>query len=305
MALPPPPPPIPAYAPLCAAPDPNPRAPKRPLPAGAWDCHAHICGPAALFDYATNRIYTPPDALLPDYLSLLTTLGVERAVLVQPSIYGADNTVLLAALEAFGENARGVAVVDDDVDDAELERLHASGVRGLRLNLVDVADPSAALPLDRARSLANRIKPLGWHMEFLIHVDDVPDLDAQFADFPIDVVFGHLGYIRAGQTPAIPGFQALARLMTGGRTWVKLTGPYRISALGVPYQDTDPFAHALFEAAPDRLVWGSDWPHVMVKGEMPNDGDLCDILKSWAGSEQLLHKVLVDNPRRLYGFDGN
>jgi len=302
MTLPTPDSQIPASAPLCAAPDPNPRAPKRTLPTKACDCHAHICGPATKFPYAAERIYTPPDALPADYITLLETLGIERAVLVQPSVYGADNTVMLAALAQLGERARGVAVVADEVDDAELERLHALGVRGVRLNLVDVADPRASLPLDRARVLAKRIRPLGWHMEFLVHADDAPDLDTQFADFPVELVFGHLGYFRPGQSPDTPGFQALLRLLAGGRAWVKLTGPYRISSMGIPYTDTDPFARALFEAAPDRLVWGSDWPHVMVKGAMPNDGDLCDILCHWAGDDGMLHKVLVDNPTTLYGF---
>ena len=297
--------PIPAGAPLCAAPDPDPRAPKRTLPAKSCDCHAHICGPADQFAYAATRVYTPPDALLPSYLALLGTLGIARAVLVQPSIYGADNTVLLAALDELGESARGVAVVNHDVGDAELGRLHASGVRGVRLNLVDVKNPSGTLPLGEARALATRIRPLGWHMELLIHVDGVPDLDAQLADFPVDLVFGHLGYIRPGQSPDNRGFQALLRLMAGGRAWVKLTGPYRISAMGMPYGDTDPFARALFEAAPERLLWGSDWPHVMVRGAMPNDGDLCDLLCHWAGDDGMLGQVLVDNPERLYGFAGN
>ena len=156
--------------------------------------------------------------------------------------------------------------------------------------------------MDRARRLAQRIAPLGWHMELLIHVDDVADLDTRLKDFPVDVVFGHLGYVRPGQNPDIANFKAFLRLLDGGRAWVKLTGPYRISAGGMPYADTDPFARALFAAAPDRLLWGSDWPHVMVKGEMPNDGDLCDILCHWAGDGETLEKVLVRNPAALYGF---
>ncbi len=295
-------PPATDRAPLCAPPDPNPRSPAFILPARACDCHAHICGPAAEFHYAPERIYTPPDALLPDYLVMLDALGVERAVLVQPSVYGTDNTVMLGALAEMGARARGVAVVDDDVGDSELTRLNAAGIRGVRLNLVDVTDPSGALPLDRARRLAQRIAPLGWHMELLIHVDDVADLDTRLKDFPVDVVVGHLGYVRPGQDPDIAGFKALLRLLDGGRAWVKLTGPYRISSGGMPYADTDPFARALFAAAPDRLLWGSDWPHVMVKGEMPNDGDLCDILCHWAGNGETLEKVLVKNPAALYGF---
>ncbi|HSR55501.1 MAG TPA: amidohydrolase family protein, partial [Alphaproteobacteria bacterium] len=264
-------------APLCAAPDPRPRPPERPLPARACDCHAHICGPGSEFSYDAARIYTPPDALLPDYLKVLETLGIARAVLVQPSVYGADNRVMLKALAEMGDAARGVAVVRDDVTDAELDRLDAAGVRGVRLNLVDVADPTGELPLAAARALAERIQRLGWHVEFLVHVDDVPDLDRQFADFPVDVVFGHLGYFRPGQNPDIPGFQALLRLLESGRAWVKLTGPYRITREPLPYSDTDPFARALLEVAPGRVIWGSDWPHVMVKSEMPNDGAIADI----------------------------
>ncbi|MDX1484562.1 MAG: amidohydrolase family protein [Alphaproteobacteria bacterium] len=289
-------------APLCAAPDPSPRPPRRPLPAGACDCHAHICGPAAKFPYAPGRIYTPPDALLPAYRAMLETLGLERAVLVQPSVYGTDNRVLLGALEEMGGAARGVAVVEPEIGEDALQRLDEAGVRGVRLNLVDVKDPTGVLPLDAARALAERIGGRGWHMELLAHVDETPDLDAQFADFPVDIVFGHLGYFRPGQNPDIPGFQALLRLLARGRAWVKLTGPYRISRTGVPYADVDPFARALFAAAPERIVWGSDWPHVMVKGEMPNDGALCDILRDWAGDEATLEKVLVTNPEALYGF---
>ena len=295
-------PPATDSAPLCAPPDPHPRAPTRPLPAEACDCHVHICGPAAAYSYAPERIYTPPDALLPDYLAMLETLGLERAVLVQPSVYGTDNAVMLGALEEMGERARGVAVLGDEVEESELTRLDAAGIRGVRFNLVDLAAPTGALPLERARALAQRIAPLGWHMEFLIHVDDVADLDARFTDFPVDVVFGHLGYVRPGQDPGIAGFKALLRLIERGRAWVKLTGPYRITAGGLPYAETDPFARALLEAAPERLVWGSDWPHVMVKGEMPNDGDLCDILIHWAGDGGRLEKVLVTNPAALYGF---
>jgi predicted TIM-barrel fold metal-dependent hydrolase len=255
------------------------------------------------FDYDPNRIYTPPDALLADYGAMLATLGIDRAVLVQPSVYGTDNRVLLKALAEMGDRARGVAVVAPDIDDAALDSLHTAGVRGVRLNLVDVADPSATLPLDEARALAARIARLGWHVEFLVHVDDVPDLDTQFADFPADVVFGHLGYFRPGQAPDIPGFQALLRLLKSGRAWVKLTGPYRITNQPLPYADTDPFAGALLDAAPDRVIWGSDWPHVMVKSAMPNDGALADILCAWAGDAATLERVLVDNPKVLYRFD--
>jgi predicted TIM-barrel fold metal-dependent hydrolase len=158
------------------------------------------------------------------------------------------------------------------------------------------------LPAQSLRALAERIRPLGWHLELLLHVDEFPELDRVFADFPVDLVFGHLGYMRTERGPHAPGFQALLRLLRAGRCWVKLTGPYRISGAALPYPDVTPFAHALADVALDRLLWGSDWPHVMLKGAMPNDADLCDLLADWLPEETLRRRVLVDNPARLYGF---
>jgi len=195
-----------------------------------------------------------------------------------------------------------VAVVDDAVTDADLEKMHAAGVRGVRINVVDVAEDKGVIPMASLRRLAERIKPLGWHVEFLMHADEFPDLDAQFADFPVDIVLGHLGYMRTDKGLGAPGFQALLRLMRTGRCWVKLTGPYRISVGGIPYSDVTPFAHALIDAAPQRVIWGTDWPHVMVKSAMPNDGALCDLLLDWVPDETIRRKVLVENPAKLYGF---
>jgi len=292
-----------AEAPLCAAPDAKPRKPKIVLPPGACDTHAHICGPKSAHPYAPRRIYTPPDALLGDYLEMLGTLGVERAVLVQPSVYGTDNTVLMEALAKAGPRCRAVAVVDEAVTDADIERLHNAGVRGLRFNLVDVADPSGAIPLGPVTRLAERVKPLGWHAEFLIHVDDYPGLDAMFAEFPTEIVIGHMGYMRPGRDIGEAGFEAMVRLAGAGKCWVKLTGPYRISAGDLPYGEVTPVARALVEAAPGRVIWGTDWPHVMVTKPMPNDGDLCDLLADWVPDPELRKRVLVDNPAQLYGFD--
>lgn len=293
----------PPNAPLCAAPDPSPRAPNFKMPVGACDSHAHICGPISDFAYSPDRIYTPPDCLLADYNQMLSTLGVEKAVLVQPSIYGTDNTVMLKAMAETAMPVRGVAVVDGSIDESELRVMHNAGVRGVRFNLVDVADTSGDIPLDDVKAMAERIKPMGWHVEFLVHVDDYPNFDEMFAEFPTNIVVGHLGYIRPGQDTSIPGFQALLRLMQAGKCWTKLTGPYRISSGDVPYADTTPFAHALIEAAPEQVIWGTDWPHVMVKKPMPNDGDLCDMLAVWIPDADIQKQVLVDNPTRLYDFD--
>ena len=289
-------------APLCAAPDPHPRAPGFTLPPLACDTHAHICGPSAQYPYAPERIYTPPDALMPAYRHMLDTLGVQRAVLVQPSVYGTDNAAMLDVLAADPERLRAVAVIDPATPEAELERMHKLGVRGVRCNIVDVKEGKGRLPMEMLQALAARIRPFGWHLEFLMHVDDFPDLDQLLAGFPVDVVFGHLGYMRTDHGLKAPGFQALLRLLATGRAWVKLTGPYRISTTGLPHADVTPFAHALLERAPRQVVWGSDWPHVMVKGKMPNDGDLCDCLAAWVPDEALRKQVLVDNPARLYGF---
>lgn len=158
--------------------------------------------------------------------------------------------------------------------------------------------------MSRLRKLASRVQHLGWHMEFLAHVNEFPDLDRLFSDFPVDVVFGHLGYVPARETVTTPGFQALLRLMRAQRAWVKLTGPYRISDRAPDYPDTRLFAEALLQAAPDRVLWGTDWPHVKASWStpMPNDGDLTDLLADWVPRD-LMTNVLVENPIRLYGFD--
>ena len=289
--------------PLCAAPDPAPRKPRITLPAGATDTHAHICGPKSQYAYFSERVYTPPDCLLPAYSHMLKTLGVERAVLVQPSVYGTDNAAMLAAMKTAGPSFRGVSVVADDISENEIKRLHEAGVRGVRVNIVDVPNRKpGTLPMEALKKLAQKVKPFGWHMEFLAHVDEFPDLDNMLDGFPVETVYGHLGYMKTDKGIEHPGFQALLRLMKAGKAWVKLTGPYRISLQTMPHADTDVYAHELIKAAPQQVVWGSDWPHVMVKGAMPNDGDICDLLGNWVQDEAVRKQVLVDNPARLYGF---
>jgi predicted TIM-barrel fold metal-dependent hydrolase len=274
------------------------------MPPLACDAHAHICGPFARYAYAEERIYTPPDALLPDYRRMLGTLGIERAVLVQPSVYGTDNTVMLEALAEAGPSMRGVAVVEPGISDAALRELDRAGVRGVRFNAVDRRDARNVVPMEQIVPLARRIEALGWHIELLLQVDAVPDLGGMLAAIPVPVVLGHLGYVHVNKGgAAAPGFQALLRAMDGGRCWVKLTGPYRISAQAVPYDDLLPMASALVAAAPERLVWGTDWPHVKVDVGMPNDGDMADLLLRWAPDEAVRRRILVDNPAALYGFD--
>jgi len=293
------------FAPLCQAPDPEIRSPKIVFPSGAVDCHAHVCGPASQYPYAQERIYTPPDATLESYQALLKMLGADRAVLVQPSVYGTDNRAMLAALKSHLKQLRGVAVIPNDVnaiDDVQLEKLHQTGVRGIRCNIVDVADPSARLPIQNLKDLAIRIKPFGWHLELLVHVNEYPNLAQVFENFPVDLVFGHFGYSHAKHGVKNEGFQGLLELLKNEQAWVKMSGPYRICDGDLPYADMRPLNDAVIQANPNRLVWGSDWPHVMVKKQMPHDADLCDLLGSWILDENLRKSILVDNPCILYDF---
>jgi 2-pyrone-4,6-dicarboxylate lactonase len=292
------------HIPVCAPPDPHPNKPKFEFPPLACDCHAHICGPQKVYKYISQRIYSPPDALLPEYRRLLDALGCARAVLVQPSFYGTDNSAMLAAMKAAGPAFRGVAVIGADATARELEAMHEAGIRGARLNIVDVRAGKGQLPIERIARLAEEIMPFGWHIEFLMHVDEFPQLDRMLAKLPVDVVFGHLGYVKTERGLTAPGFQALLRLLRDGRAWVKLTGAYRISSQTWPHADTNEFAHALLDAAPNRIVWGTDWPHVMTKWTipMPNDGAIADLLLDWIPDAALRRRVLADNPASLYGF---
>lgn len=293
---------LPVEAPVCAAPDPFPHSPRQPLPRLSCDSHMHICGPESRYEYAAARIYTPPDALLEDYLNLAKTLGIERVVFVQPSVYGNDNTAMLETMKQCPLQNRGVAVLDHTVSEDILDELNRAGIRGVRFNLVDIAEATRQIPLEPIRQLAQRIEPYDWHVELLVHVDDHPNLDTLLGDMPVDIVVGHLGYFRPDRNTNDQGFQALLRLMQAGRCWAKLTGPYRVSAGEVPYSSVEKFARLLVREAPERVLWGSDWPHVMVKNAMPNDGDLVDLLFDWVPDASVRHGILVNNAAKLYDF---
>jgi 2-pyrone-4,6-dicarboxylate lactonase len=294
----------PDYAPLCAAPDRAPHLPRIPFPRGACDCHAHVVGPASEFRYAAERIYTPPDSTWADYRALLDLLGIERAVLVQPSVYGTDNTAMLSALAAARTGLRAVAVVKEDISASELDALHRAGVRGLRFNVVDRREARNVVPAEALRAMARRIAPLGWHLELLVNLDQAAGFATALADMPAPIVIGHMGYPRDGIRAFMESsaFSDLKRLLDGGRCWIKLSGPYRISPRPLPYDDVDALAQALAKTAPERMLWGTDWPHVMLKGAMPNDGDMCDLIERWVAEAPTRMRILVDNPAELYGF---
>jgi predicted TIM-barrel fold metal-dependent hydrolase len=198
-----------------------------------------------------------------------------------------------------------VAVVEPTIPARDVEALHRAGIRGVRLNLVDRREGRNAVPVEMVRALADRIAPFGWHIEFLVNLDEAGDFAGAVTGLPVPIVLGHLGYPRAGAREWInaPAFEGLLALLASGRCWVKLTGPYRISgAADLPYEDVDAAAAMLAQAAPGRLLWGSDWPHVMMKKPMPNDGALCDLLARWIPDAATRARILVDNPTELYGF---
>lgn len=292
----------PAHAPLCAGPDPVPHTPKIAVPAGACDTHLHVFGPADRYPYQHERAYTPPDCPPEAMFALHKALGISRAVLVQASVHGSDNRAVLDAVKRAPERLRAVASVGQSVTDAELRRLHDGGVRGLRVNLVD----RGGMPFDSRAEIAKiseRVRDMGWHIEFLVHVEEDLDLPDLVRALAVPAVFGHLGYTKAAKGVDDPGYRRFLALFAEGRCWVKLTGPYRISAQDrPPYDDIDAFARALVATAPERLIWGSDWPHVMQTKKMPNDGDLLDLLARWVPDEAMRRRVLVDNPAALYGF---
>jgi 2-pyrone-4,6-dicarboxylate lactonase len=288
--------------PLCAPHDPNPRRPRMAVPPNACDCHAHVFGPGDRYPFTPHGLYTPADALPADHLHMLDALGLTRGVLTQPSVYGTGNDAMLDAIKLDPGRLRGIAVVPYDVATREIERLHGAGVRGVRCNIVDLKFGKGELPLDNLERLAARMAPFGWHIEFLMHVNEFPDLDRQFARFPVPVVFGHLGYVPTREGTDTQGFKALLRLMRDGKAWVKLTAPYRLTLSHLPYSDVDEAARILVATAPERLLWGSDWPHVFIKSPIPNDGDLLDLLARWVPDAATRERILVANPAELYDF---
>lgn len=274
------------------------RKPQLRLPPNAADCHAHVFGPAEKYPQAANRLYTAPAVLLDDYFAMHDTVGIARGVLVQTGLYGNDNSFIVDSIKAHPDRLRGIALIGENCTDKELEHLAASGIRGFRVNRT----AATGLEIEVSRKLAHRVKDLGWHVQFLLDVEDHPDLDELLGSFPTEVVIDHMGRPDPTKGVSVPGFQALLRLLKSGRGWVKLSAPYRTSLEEPPYSDLTRFAHALVDVAPDRLVWGSDWPHVLLKKTMPNDGDLVDLIAKWVPDERARNRILVENPERLYGF---
>ena len=236
---------------------------------------------------------------MPAYRDMLETLGLERVVIVQPSVYGTDNRCTRDAIAAFGDAARGVAVIDADTRDDEIAALVAAGFRGTRFNLVSAGGVAAR----QIEQVAARIADHGWHLQIYATRQALSEMRGVLTSLPVEIVIDHFGRADIAAGPEAPEFHALIDLLAGGRAWLKISGAYRIDDGPAPWPQVDPLARALLTRVPDRLVWGSDWPHPTVTGPMPDDGDLFDALVRWTdGDDALLQAVLVDNPARLYGF---
>jgi len=289
-----------AAIPVCAAPNPDPGSPKVAVPPNACDCHAHIFGPVEQYPLIPGRTYTPPPASIQAYQRMLSALGLDRAVIVQPSVYGTDNRCTYDAVAASGGKWRGIAVVGPSTNTHELRRLHDEGFRGVRINLLF----KGGLAMEILEQVARLIAPLGWHLQLLIDGRDLPELAPRLRRLPVHFVIDHMGHMPAKLGLAHPGFTALFALAREGNCWVKLSGAYRISAQPYPYEDVAPIAKALVEAAPERMVWGSDWPHPSFQGAMPVDATLLDLLASWVPESRTRQRILSTNPAQLYDFGG-
>lgn len=279
--------------------------PLRLLSPGACDSHMHIFDPR--FAPSPHWPRTPPVAPVPVYRQLQARLGTTRTVVVAPSTYGTDNACTLEALDQLGDSARGVVVVDQDVSAEELARLAARRVRGLRVNFVSpqswgITTPEMLVTL--ARKVADHPACQGWHIQIFAHPEQIIALAPQLQTLSVPLVIDHLGRIDPAEGPAAEAYGVVRGLLDGGNTWVKLSGAYmRSTVFGPSYTDTLPLGRALVQAAPARLVWGSDWPHTTEAPGTVNDADLVDLLQAWAGSDAAVDGIMVDNPARLYGFD--
>ena len=285
----------------------GPSVPAFKVPPGSVDAHCHVFGPGALFPFAAERKYTPCDASRQQLFALRDRLGFARNVVVQATCHGADNRAMVDALQHSDGKARGVATVRRSIGDAELQALHDAGVRGVRFNFVKrLVDFT---PRDELLEIAGRIAPLGWHVVIYFEAVDLPELWDFFSALPTTVVVDHLGRPDVGLPVDGPQFALFERFMREhDNVWSKVSCPERLSAIGPKaldgersaYRDVVPFARRIVEAFPDRVLWGTDWPHPNLKDHMPDDGLLVDFIPHIARTAELQRKLLVDNPMRLY-----
>ena len=284
------------------------------VPAGACDCHTHIHGDVATFPFFTGRVYTPGPASPEEMAALHKALHIERVVIVTPSVYGTDNSSSLFGMKARGATARGVAVIDDKTTEAEIDAMHAAGFRGIRINLATDGVNNPDVGRARFTAAVERMTARGWHVQLYTTLSMISAIRDLVLASPVPAVFDHFGGLEASLGLEQPGFADLVALVKSGKAYVKISGAYRSSNLAPDYQDMLPYARALIAANPDRIVWGTDWPHpdsAQVRGRKAtdiapfhaiDDGRLLNQLPLWAPDADVRRKILVDNPARLYGF---
>lgn len=275
--------------------------PRVAVPPHACDCHVHVYDKR--WPRLAEAVLDPPDASPDDYRMWQQRMGTRRVVFVTPSTYGADNQGTLAALSSFGASARGVAVIAGDESEEELARLDAAGVRGVRLNL----SLGTLHRVEDIPAIANRIEPLGWHLQILMAPDRLAGCASVLRTLEVDIVFDHFARIGPSQFASHPAHTLVLDLLRTGRAWIKLSGGYIVSETGsVDDVRLDALARSYLDAAPDRVLWGSDWPHATASAgrhAMPDDARQLERLAQWSSTTEMFHRVLVDNPARLYGFD--
>ncbi|MFL4986182.1 MAG: amidohydrolase family protein [Xanthobacteraceae bacterium] len=287
-------------SPSCPPPDPQPRKPRFALPSSSCDSHFHVFGPHAVFPFAANRPFTPHDAPKEALLRLHEVLGFERGVFVQSTCHGSDHAVMLDLLAATSGRYRGVALLTPATTPEEVKRLDAAGVCGVRLHFVSHLGPYPAR--DDVRAVMRLVEPYGWHIEVHVYGKDLlANLDF-IAAIKARVVIDHIGRVDVREGPDGPAFVALRRLVDAGNVWVKLSGTDRVSQQEPPFRDAVALARILAEQAPERILWGTDWPHPNVR-RMPNDGELVDLIPDIAVNETTRRRMLVDNPAEFFGFD--
>lgn len=295
--------------PYCYPPDPNTRTPKAIPPPHACDTHFHVFGPPEKFPFISTHEYTPPAAPLEHYRKMIAIIGIERAVVVQPSVHGLDNSATLDAIKNGNENFRGVARIDDNTAKDELQRLHEGGIRGVRFNLLD--RPRGNIKLAVLDRCIENVTPLGWSVDLHIDMKNLIEQEKRIRNMPVPVVIDHIARVKPANGIEQPGFQLLLELMKLRHVWVKVSGADKIcntrvdAYFGLPFIEVIPYARAVIAAAPERVIWGSDWPHsnTFAPGYTPNDGDLIDLLAESAPDASTRKKILVDNPAALYGFE--
>lgn len=276
----------------------NPGKPRLRLPPGSWDTHCHVFGPKSTYPFAATTTIDPADAPKDKLFALHRLLGIERCVIVQSALHGMDNRVVEDALQAKGGSYLGIALLPVTVPDAKLRRLDRLGFRGVRYNFMKHLHQAASI--EDVIGLASRLASIGWHLQIHMEGSLIEVMAPVLERSPVPVVIDHIGRVDAGLGLEQPPFQRLLRLLQDDRFWVKVSGCDRITRSGPPYADAVPFARKLVAEFPDRVVWGTDWPHPHHAGPVPEDGQLVDIIADIAPTPELRRKLMVDNPQRLY-----